>query len=129
MRIMDANDHAIERQHIVPGMPLGIEITDADMNILPHALDRVGLSIAVQNGENIFVIAEETNPNSGIFIATFDTIALGQKNTPEGLPVESGDIIEILYQDTRTEFAEQNQTVTKHVAVGWSVERLARIVK
>ena len=114
---------------ILFGMPLGIEITDADMNILPHALDRVGLSIAVQNGENIFVIAEETNPNSGIFIATFDTIALGQKNTPEGLPVESGDIIEILYQDTRTEFAEQNQTVTKHVAVGWSVERLARIVK
>ena len=105
---------------IVPGVPVGLEITDADMNLNTLKVDRVAAELTCRGlGSSLFVVLRETGPNTGVFRASVDTQPYFMPPRENTLNVRSGETIEFTYSDARTEYGESNRRVSAELPVGW----------
>ncbi len=109
-------------QGVVPGTPLGLEILDADMNLNTQKVDLVAAELRCRDlGTSLFVILRETGPNTGLFRASVDTQSYFKPGRENTLNVRSGDTIDLIYNDARTEYGEVNRRVTAELPVAWPV--------
>lgn len=110
----------------LPGMPLGLEITDADMNLRMDLRDRVAGTLGVEGRpDRLFVVLEETGPDTGVFRASVDVSAFADADNPGALAARSGSIVTLTYQDPRAVYGEENREVKAWIPVAHPVQRLA----
>jgi len=120
----DAPDTALE--WILPGQPLGLEISDADMNLRADLRDRVAATVGVEgHSDRTFVILEETAVDSGIFRASVDTVAFLTVVDDHTLAARPGSIIVLTYQDPRAAYGEKNRELHAWIPVAYPAQRLA----
>ena len=112
---------------IVPGHPLAVEITDQDMNINTFRIDRIAAEVKVKGVPgSLFVVLRETGKNTGQFrcsVSTQQYFLPAKENT---LSVRSGDTVEIVYRDARSEYGEKNRLVKAATRIGWPMIKLGQ---
>ena len=89
-----------ELRRIDPGERLVIEVVDYDMDTTDQP-DTIRLQVSVNDGEPIELVAQETEPYSGIFTKEVDT---SSRPEPEKLAVKRGDRIYCTYVDGQNTF-------------------------
>ncbi|NQT93684.1 MAG: hypothetical protein HQ559_13065, partial [Lentisphaerae bacterium] len=114
---------------IVPGEPIGLRISDADMNLDAGSKDKIEAFFSAQNGDTVSGYLEETGESTGIFEGSIDTELLllqdaGRVNDSV-LQVAGGEIIEVTYLDQARRYGERNHETEASLAVGIPVLALS----
>jgi len=114
---------------IIAGEPLGVRLTDADMNTDPHVRNQVKVKFESGDGQTLIGYLQETGVNTGIFEGSIDTVEVVPGEdldvTNNALPVVCGSYVEISYYDQARRYGERNYTLRKRVPVGVPVMRMA----
>jgi len=107
---VDADDPRRPPAPVVPGEALGVRVVDRDMNISDLSRDKVMAAVRVKNTRSsLYVILEETGPDSGVFLASFDTQPFPMPLKPSVLNVRNGDTLELVYRDKYTAYGEKTR--------------------
>jgi hypothetical protein len=116
-----------DREGIVPGDVLAFEVTDKDMNLNPYRLDRVSAELRVKSaGTSLFVVLKETARSSGIFSGSIDTQQYFKPVREGVLNLRSGDTVQLVYHDVRTEFGEKDRKVLAQLNIGYPMVRIGK---
>ncbi len=111
---------------IVPGRPLGVEITDADMNLNTLRTDQVAAELVVRDTPvSLFLVLSETGHNTGVFRGSVNTQPYFMGPRGNTVNMRGGDTLQVIYVDARAEYGEKNRRVTADLPVGFPVLRFA----
>ncbi len=125
-RFTDTAKSNEEAEAATPGQAMGIEIKDADMNADPTRPDRLLASVKVDGtASHLSVILEETGPDTGIFCATFDTQSSFQGASENTLNVRGGQVISLVYEDSRNATGASGVSVGSRIPVALPVMTMA----
>ncbi len=107
---------------VMPGEPLGLRVSDPDMNLHPNQRDNVEVSVSAADRSPMPGLLRETEPNSGIFQGSID-IVRGQRRvstnaTPNQLTVQPGDLIEMAYPDQARKYGGRYRVIRTRIPVG-----------
>ncbi|NQT93563.1 MAG: hypothetical protein HQ559_12450 [Lentisphaerae bacterium] len=121
-QFVDAADPRRPPPPVVPGEALGVRVVDRDMNTSDRLRDKVMAAVRVKNTRSsLYVILEETGPDSGVFLATFDTQPFPMPLKPSVLNVRNGDTLELVYRDTYTAYGEKTRLALSEVQMALPV--------
>ncbi len=114
---------------IVPGEPLGVRVTDRDMNTDRTVREKIKVTLVAQNGDQVPGYLQETGVDTGIFDGSVDTeLFLLQQEERFGdsvLQVSGGERIEVRYHDEARRYGERNFQAGAEIPVGLPVLDLA----
>jgi hypothetical protein len=110
---------------IVPGEPIAIQVKDRDMNTDRDTRDKIKVTLAAQNGDQLTGYLEETDTDTGTFEGSVDTeLFLLQKEerfADSILQVAGGEKIEVRYFDEARRYGERNFQAKSTLSVGLPV--------
>jgi hypothetical protein len=114
---------------IIPGEPLGVRLTDPDMNTDPRSRNQIKVRFETEHGQSLAGWLQETDVNTGVFEGSVDTIETVPDEiagiASNALPVVSGEYVEICYYDQARRYGERNYEARQRVPVGVPVMRMA----
>jgi hypothetical protein len=111
---------------LLPGRPLGLEVSDRDMNVTP-SIDRVTAVVSVRGqAQKLLVVLEETGPQTGVFRGSVDTQTYIAESKPGTLNIRGGDVINLIYIDPRAAYGEADRRVEDRCTVGYPVVTMVR---
>ncbi len=84
---------------VMPGKPLTVRVTDADMNLDSAHKERINVTLLSKTGDRKTLLLEETLPNSGVFVGSMPTRLSVGKREEKTLEVLAGDVIVVEYLD------------------------------
>ncbi|MBS3821786.1 MAG: hypothetical protein KGY81_08500, partial [Phycisphaerae bacterium] len=128
VRFVDAEQP--DKAPIAPtsGQPLGVAITDPDMNADPDARDRILCQVGMAGSVNrMYVVLAETGPQTGVFRGSFDTQVWGLPPRPNTLSVRPGHEVHAHYKDASNRYGESDREVKARLQIGVPVFRLSRL--
>ncbi len=109
----------------VPGSSVGLRVTDVDMNLNTLRVDRILSRVeAAHSRASVLAVLSETGPNTGVFEGSIDTQPFFLPPAENVLNVRSGEKLELVYTDARTEYGETNRERRASLPVGWPVLKL-----
>lgn len=110
---------------LLSGQPLGLEISDPDMNLRTDLRDRIAATVGVEGqADRTLVILEETAVDSGIFRASVDTVSFLTVVDDHTIAARPGSIIVLTYQDPRAAYGEKNRELHAWIPVAYPAQRL-----
>ena len=114
---------------IVPGEPIGIHLEDLDMNTDRTTRDKVKVTLAAQNGDQVGGYLEETDFDTGIFEGSVDTelflLQQEERFADSVLQIAGGERVEVRYYDEARRYGERNFQAKSTIPVGLPVLNLA----
>ena len=115
-----------EAEAATPGQAMGVEIKDADMNSDSTKRDRMLASVKVDGtASQLSVILEETGPDTGVFRGIFDTQSSFQGASENTLNVRGGQVISLVYEDSRNATGSAGVSVGSRIPVALPVMTMA----
>jgi hypothetical protein len=106
---------------IVPGMAIGLEILDKDMNLSHHRIDRISAEVFMKDSpHSVFVVLGETDVASGLFRGSLNTQEYFLPARQHTLNVRSGATVTLSYTDMRTAYGEQEFEWTEDLQMGYA---------
>jgi len=113
-----------ELMRVDPGERIVIEVVDYDED-QSNEIDKIMVSVAVNEGEIQQLEATETDVNSGIFTREIDTSA---EVTEGALTVKSGDVVHLRYLDRQNTFPGHTVPRERRVYVNEPTDAKIRII-
>ncbi|NQZ66508.1 MAG: hypothetical protein HRT89_00430 [Lentisphaeria bacterium] len=114
---------------ILPGEPLGIQVTDMDMNLNQKKPDKIKISVSSENGDMLEAFLEETGENTGIFAGSIDTdlmLLQGDERFKDAkLQIRGRETIRVQYLDQARQYGERNFQIESKLAVGLAILQLS----
>lgn len=115
-------DGAVSGDLIAPGDPVRVRVVDPDMDLDGASRDRILAEARIRGGTSaMYVILEETAPDSAIFEGSFNTqlrYLPGRENT---LSVSGGDTLQLFYADKRSAYGEKDRSCLAEIHVALPV--------
>ena len=125
-RFTDSGKPGGSPEAATPGKAMGIEVRDADMNTDPGKPDRLLASVKVDGtASHLSVILEETGTGTGIFRAAFNTRPSFQGASENTLNVRGGQVISLVYEDSRTATGAAGVSKSSRIPVALPVMTMA----
>ncbi|MDA0840665.1 MAG: hypothetical protein O2857_23085, partial [Planctomycetota bacterium] len=126
-RFVDAKGASSFTRAVVPGEPIGIEVTDADMNTNGETREHVLASVRLKgSASSMYVILRETGSDTGIFRGSFQTQPHYLPNKSNTLNVRGGQKIQLFYKDARSAYGEPDRRVEAEMEIGLPVFQISK---
>jgi hypothetical protein len=118
LRAVDARHPEQAATGAAIGQPLGLEVTDPDMDLDPTQPDLVAVEARSEEAPPALLLLVETGASTGVFRRTVAVRHLLDEPEPGTIPARPGSTITLTYHDPRSAFGEADRTVTTTISVG-----------
>ncbi|MSQ95149.1 MAG: hypothetical protein EXR98_11420 [Gemmataceae bacterium] len=97
IEVLDAGNKPV--QTFVPGKPITVRVTDADMNLDRMNKEKINVTLLSKSGDRKTLLLEETGPNTGVFVGSMATRLSIGKREEKVLEVLAGESQVVEYLD------------------------------